>query len=66
MSWVKFGSTRTLTEGELTRIGEYDGVPVYVRTDATRPYTEIYLPLCAPVNSYQAYRPAEAIRGVTG
>jgi opacity protein-like surface antigen len=66
MSWVKFGSTRTLSEGELTRIGEYDGVPVYVRTDATRPYTEIYLPLCAPVNSYQAYRPAEAIRGVTG
>lgn len=65
-SWIKFGSTRTLTEGELTRIGEYDGVPVYVRTDATRPYTEIYLPLCAPANSYQAYRPAEAVRGTTG
>ncbi|HYO47631.1 MAG TPA: outer membrane beta-barrel protein [Gemmatimonadota bacterium] len=65
-SWIKFGSTRTLTEGELTRIGEYDGVPVYVQTDATRPYTEIFLPLCAPANSYQAYRPAQAVRGTTG
>ncbi len=65
-NWVKFGSTRTLTEGELTRIGEYDGVPVYVRSDATQPYTEIFLPLCAPMNSYQAYRPVEGVRGTTG
>jgi opacity protein-like surface antigen len=65
-SWIKFGSTRTMTEGELMRIGEYDGVPVYVRTDATRPYTEVFLPLCAPANSYQAYRPAQEVRGTTG
>lgn len=65
-NWVKFGSTRTMTEGELTRIGEYDGVPVYVRSDATQPYTEVFLPLCAPMNSYQAYRPVEGVRGTTG
>lgn len=64
--WVKFGSSRTLTMDELTRIGEYDGVPVYVRTGASRPYTEVFLPLCAPANTYQTYRPAEAIRGTTG
>lgn len=65
-NWVKFGSTRTMTEGELMRIGEYDGVPVYVRSDASQPYTEIFLPLCAPMNSYQAYRPVEGVRGTTG
>jgi OOP family OmpA-OmpF porin len=64
--WVKFGSTRTMSGSELTRIGEYDGVPVYVRSDATQPYTEIFLPLCAPSGSYQAYRPVEGVRGTTG
>jgi opacity protein-like surface antigen len=64
--WVKVGSSRTLTMDQVTRIGEYDGVPVYVRTGESRPYTEIFLPLCAPANTYQAYRPAEAIRGTTG
>ena len=65
-SWVKFGSSRTLTMDQLTRVGEYDGVPVYVRTGESRPYTEVFLPLCAPANTYQTYRPAEAIRGTTG
>jgi len=65
-SWVKFGSSRMLTEDQLMRIGEYDGVPVYVRTNVSRPYTEIYLPMCAPANTYQAYRPVQAVRGTTG
>jgi len=65
-NWVKFGTSRTLGEGELTRVGVYDGVPVFVRTDAARPYEEIFLPLCAPANTYQTYRPAQAIRGTTG
>lgn len=65
-SWVKFGSSQTLTEDQLMRIGEYDGVPVYVRTNARQPYTEVFLPLCAPANTYQAYRPVPAVRGTTG
>lgn len=65
-SWVKFGTSVTVTEGELMRIGEYDGVPVYVRTGATRPYTEVFLPLCAPANTYQTYHPVPEVRGTTG
>lgn len=65
-SWVKFGTSVTVTEGELMRVGEYDGVPVYVRTDVTRPYTEIFLPLCAPANTYQTYHPVPEVRGTTG
>lgn len=65
-NWIKFGTSRTIGEGELTRVGVYDGVPVHVRTDAARPYREIFLPLCAPANTYQTYRPAQAIRGTTG
>jgi opacity protein-like surface antigen len=65
-SWVKFGTATTVAEGELVRIGEYDGVPVYVRTSAARPYTEIFLPLCAPANTYQTYHPVPAVRGTTG
>lgn len=65
-SFVKFGTSRTISEGDLTRVGLYDGVPVFVRTNARRPYQEIFLPLCAPANTYQTYRPAQAIRGTTG
>jgi hypothetical protein len=65
-SWIKFGTSRTLTADQLMQVGEYDGVPVYVRTGATQPYSEIYLPLCAPANTYQTYRPAQAVRGTTG
>lgn len=65
-NWVKFGAPRTVESGELTRTAEYDGVPVYVRTSARRPYTEILLPYCAPENTYQAYRPETAVRGTTG
>ena len=65
-SWVKFGTSVTVNEGELMRIGEYDGVPVYVRTGATRPYTEVFLPLCAPANTYQTYHPVPEVRGTTG
>ena len=66
LGWVKFGTSTTFPMDQLQRIGEYDGVPVYVRTGATAPYTEIYLPLCAPANTYQTYRPVEGVRGTTG
>lgn len=65
-NWVKFGSTESIAMDQLTRIGEYQGVPVYARSNARRPYNRIYLPLCEPANTYQPYRPEEEIRGTTG
>lgn len=65
-NWVKFGSATTASMDELTRIGEYDGVPAYARTSARRPYREILLPLCEPAGSYQPYRLESEVRGTTG
>ncbi len=65
-NWVKFGSATTIGMDQLVQIGEYDGVPVYVRTEARQPYTEAYLPLCAPADTYQPYQVEPGVRGTTG
>lgn len=65
-TWVKFGTPTTVAPEDLVQIGDFDGVPVYVTTDARAPYSEVYLPLCAPANTYQRYRPQRDIRGTTG
>lgn len=65
-NWVKFGSPSTIGMEELVQIGEYDGVPVYVRSDARQPYTEAYVPLCAPADTYQPYQVERGVRGTTG
>lgn len=65
-NWVKFGATKTVAADELTEIGTYRGVPAYVRSDATRPYREILLPLCSPENTFQPYRLESEVRGTTG
>jgi hypothetical protein len=65
-NWVKFGSTKTATMDQLTQMGEYQGVPAYVGTNAPRPYREIWLPLCSPENTYQPYRLESEVRGTTG
>jgi len=65
-SWVKFGTPTTVSPEDLVQIGEFDDVPVFVRTDSRVPYREVYLPLCAPANTYQRYRPQQEIRGTTG
>jgi opacity protein-like surface antigen len=64
--WVRFGGTESIAMDDLTRIGEYQGVPVYAQSDARRPYNRVYLPLCEPANTYQPYRPASEVRGTTG
>ena len=65
-SYVKFGAPRTISADELEQVAEYDGVPVYARENAPRPYAEILLPFCSPANTYQVYQPEQAIRGTTG
>lgn len=64
--WVKFGAQRTIQPEELVEVAEFDGVPVYARTNAQRPYQEILLPFCAPEDTYQAYQPETEVRGTTG
>ncbi len=65
-NWVKFGSTQTATMDQLTQVGEYQGVPIFVGQNAQRPYREVWLPLCSPADTYQPYRPEAEIRGTTG
>ena len=65
-NWVKFGATETIAMDQLTQVGTYDGVPVYARSNARRPYRRVYLPLCTPDNTYQPYRPESEVRGTTG
>ena len=64
--WIKFGSARAIPRDELIRIGEVDGVPVYILHDAQVPYQEIFLPLCVPEGFYQPYVPEVEVRGTTG
>lgn len=64
--FIKYGTPTTASAASLIQIGEFDGVPVYVPSDARRPYREVYLPLCAPADTYQRYRPQQEIRGTTG
>ncbi|HUP00819.1 MAG TPA: outer membrane beta-barrel protein [Gemmatimonadota bacterium] len=65
-NWVKFGSPTTIPMEDLQQIGEFDGVPVYVSADAQAPYTEAYVPLCAPADTYQPYQVEREVRGTTG
>lgn len=65
-NWVKFGATRTTAMDQLTQVGTYEGVPVYTRKNARRPYKEVMLPLCSPENTYQPYQLESAVRGTTG
>ena len=65
-NWVKFGASRALSRDELIRIGEVDGIPVYIRHDAEVPYQEIFLPLCEPDGFFQPYVPEPEVRGTTG
>lgn len=65
-NWVKFGSSTTIPMEDLVQVGDYDGVPVYVRADAREPYTEAFIPLCAPADTYQPYQIEREVRGTTG
>lgn len=64
--WIKFGQSRAIPRDELIQVGEFDGIPVYVRHDAGVRYEEIFLPLCAPDGYYQPYVPEREVRGTTG
>lgn len=43
--YAKFGEQVALTCAEIVRVGEHQGVPLFARTDATRPYQTLYVPV---------------------
>lgn len=49
------GEAEPINVENLLWIGEYDGVPVHVGTQATEPYTDLWLPRCGPDGTYQLY-----------
>lgn len=65
-NWVKFGAPEAKSAGDLSQISTYDGVPVYAASDSEEPHRELWMPLCSPAGSYQAYRLESEVRGTTG
>lgn len=52
--YSKFGEQVSLSCSEIVRVGEYQGVPLFARTDAQRPYNTLYVPVRPGV--WQAYQ----------
>jgi hypothetical protein len=59
--YVRFGVPRVITSGQLTRVGDHEGVGVYAETGADMPYSVIYVPL-RPGCEFQPYQVREEIR----
>ncbi|MBI4540425.1 MAG: hypothetical protein HY704_13060 [Gemmatimonadetes bacterium] len=52
--YAKFGEAVSLRCSEIVRVGEHQGVPLFARTDAQRPYNTLYVPVRPGV--WQAYQ----------
>jgi len=53
--WDQLGRPEPITQDNLQRVGDFDGVPIYVATAARPPFTDIWVPRCAPAGTYQLY-----------
>ena len=53
--YVKYGTRRILAVGEVTRVGEYRGVPVFAEPDAPATAEVVYVPV-RPGCEFQAYQ----------
>ncbi|MGH7564936.1 MAG: thrombospondin type 3 repeat-containing protein, partial [Gemmatimonadota bacterium] len=51
--WQQLGPPEPITLDNLTRVGEFDGVPIYVASAAERPYSDLWVPRCS--GAYQLY-----------
>ena len=65
-NWLQFGDVQTAPMDQLESVGDYQGVPVYARSGARRPYREVWLPLCEGQDRYQPYRLESEVRGTLG
>lgn len=61
VNYSKSGGEIALNCPDLMRVGEYMGVPIFVRRDAERPYTQLYLPVRPGV--WQMYENLARTRG---
>ena len=57
-NYQKSGGEIRLNCPDIMRVGEYEGVPLFARRDATRPYQQLYAPVRPGV--WQMY---ESLRG---
>jgi hypothetical protein len=53
--WEQLGRAEPITTDNLRRVGDFDGVPIYVATAAAPPYADIWVPRCDPAGTYQLY-----------
>jgi len=61
--FVKFGVSRLISNaGQLQRVGEFQGTPIFAEMGATRPYQVLYVPL-RPGCEFQPYSPRPRVRG---
>ncbi len=51
--WEQLGPPEPITLSNLNRVGEFDGVPIYVGSVAEEPYTDLWVPRCS--GAYQLY-----------
>jgi hypothetical protein len=53
--WDQLGRPEPITPDNLQRVGDFDGVPIYVATAARPPFGDIWVPRCDPAGTYQLY-----------
>lgn len=64
--YIKYGTVRVVGSRELSRVGEYGGVPLFVHQDeTTRPPEVIHVPV-RPGCEFQTYMRELRLRGVRG
>ncbi len=54
-TWEQLGQPEPITSDNLRRVGDFDGVPIYVATAAGPPFGDIWVPRCDPAGTYQLY-----------
>ncbi|CAN5300669.1 hypothetical protein BH18GEM1_BH18GEM1_18970 [soil metagenome] len=55
LRYTPLGTPEPITEDNLTRVGQNDGVPIFVGILAPEPYADLWLPHCTPSGTYQLY-----------
>jgi hypothetical protein len=63
--YVKYGLPRVLGVNEVTRVGEFQGVPIFAEAGRTAPYEVIYVPV-RPGCEFQPYQTEVKVGGVRG
>jgi OOP family OmpA-OmpF porin len=64
-NWLQFGDVQSANASDLDNVDTYQGVPVYAKKGAKRPFRELWLPLCEG-GRFQPYRLESEVRGTLG